>query len=445
MKKTILPILFVFVIVSLATAAPSEGQEAAPTPVEVHPSQSLVSKAAEAFQQGDARRSLALFTSASDKHADLPPGQVMFARLAFAAGETKAGRQALEIAALEKPDDPEVWNMLADLAFREGRLAESELLFQQALSKCQQYDANQQRREKQTINAHAGLSSVYQNRQQWEPAKTHLRAWLDLDQRNSLVWLRLAGVFFQLEKYDVAEETLQNLRSFDSAQPVPEVLMGQLFQAAGKTAEAKDRMLQAIADHGEDLETRIAVARWAMAAGEQSILRQCVEAANEIDPDSDAVDVLQGMIQRFAGDHEAAEEIFAELHQRNPASFDAINGLALSMLSQDEPEKLRRGSQHAEMLVKSHPDRKTAKGRAATATYAWALHRNGQTDAAENVIRQVIASGEVSPEVGYFAAAIFETAGELDAARQLVRAAIDSRTAFPQRQQAQALLQRLSD
>lgn len=437
--------LFLCVLLAGCCQFASLGEDAASPSGSTHPATALLNKASGAFSQGKAKESLALFVSAHQQHSDLPPGEIMFARLAFRSTQVQAGRNALELASINHSDDPELWNLFADLATRDGRLAESIVLFQHALEAAEQFNGDEIRKRKQTIAAHAGLGQLLQRRKQWDQAKTHLRSWIDLDQRNVAAWQRLATVFFQMERYETAEQTLINLSKFSPDQPAAELTMGQMYQATGKFELAKESMLAAIRQNEDDLGTRVAVARWALASGERELLRSSVEKAKQLAPDSPAVDALQGMMERFAGDLLKAETIFAELYKNNPASFDATNGLALTLLSQDDEDKHARALQYAEVLVKSNPDRSTAKGRVAAATYAWALHRNGKNEEANQAIRLAVSGGEVSPEIGYFAAAIFEAVGEREAARVLVKAAIESPIAFPEQKQAEELLQRLGD
>ncbi|TWT69016.1 tetratricopeptide repeat protein [Crateriforma conspicua] len=441
--------LFAIVCMLLLVSPALHGQESADstqatTQQAPHPAQPLLDKALAAFKESDATAAMELFQSAYNQHPDLPPGEVMFARLAYATGNRSSGRTALERAAENHGNDPEVWNMLAELAIGEGRIAEAEVLFEKALELSDSYDRNETRKNKLTATAHAGLAAIYERRQNWAAAKPHLRAWIELDQRNEAAWNRLAAAHFQLEDYEFAKQTLQNLSTFSKSGVLPEVAMGRMYQADGKHELAKKAMLNAKQAGQDDAQTQIAVGLWAMAAGEQQLMQQCVNRAKELVPDSPAVNAMLGTVKRFEGDSVGAEIIFAELHQQNPASFDATNGLALSLLSQDSPEKHQLALRHAEVLLKSNSNTKTQKGRAAVATYAWALFRIGKTKEAEQVIRKAILGGEFSPEVGYFAAAIFESVGELDAAKQFAQAALNSSVAFPEEADARALLTRLS-
>ena len=330
--------------------------------------------------------------------------------------------------------------MLADLYLRQRKLAEAEVLFMRGLELANEFEGNAKRKKSQQISANAGIAAVHERRNQWDEAESYLRKWIELDGKNTNAWTRMANVFFRMEKYDTAQQTLENLRSFNEDVLPPEVVMGTMYQQIGETDKATASMQKAIQKHGEDYTTRIAVARWALTTGNQSMLKTCAVKAKELNSDSMAVEALLGMAERFAGNYAKAEEIFAEMVDRNPASFDATNGLALAILDQDDKEKYRKALGYAQVNVKSNQDRRTARGRGAAATFAWALHRLNQTAAASRVMQSVVKSGEISPEIGYFAAEIFSEQGATTLAREVLQRAMSSYVAFPQQKEAEALL-----
>ena len=55
----------------------------------------------------------------------------------------------------------------------------------------------------------------------------------------------------------------------------------------------------------------------------------------------------------------------------------------------------------------------------------------------------MITSGEVSPQIGYFAAVIFRNRGRRDLARQLLQNSLSSYIAFPEQEAAKQLLKEI--
>lgn len=440
--------LSIMLILTSYGVSVSQSPEAAPTAPQIpkaHPAQATINEAMRAFQLGDGNKSLGLFRELSEKHSDLPPGEILFARVAFAAGKAKAARASLELAATAHAEAPDVWNALGEIAFREGRVAEALLLFEKALGLIDRLENVPVRQEKQQIASHSGIASVAQQRKDWQAAEEHLRKWIGVDKYNPVPWQRLAAVFFATKRYEIAEQTLANLNSFDDSQPVPGVTMGIMYQRSGMLAEAEAAMRAALADHSEDFNTHFAVAKWALTAGNQELLDGCSRKAKKLGPDTLGVDALLGMSERFASRPEQAERIFARMLQEHPASFDATNGLALSLLEQQDAEKHQRALQHAKVLVKTNSDVRTERGRVAGATLAWALFHNGRIGESLEQIKAVITSGQVSPEVGYFASKILSQSDQtLELATELLSAALKSSVAFPERLDAEILMQELT-
>lgn len=418
-------------------------QQAPPELAENHPAQSDVQQAVAAFRNGDTQAAFNQFLTISKQHADLPPGEVMFAHLAFAAGQAPAGRSALEQAVVRYPNDPEAWNMLGELAVRSGRLAEGDLLFRRAAEAVEQYAANDARKQKLQTTALAGLSAVFERRGQWEQAESQLRTWLKADNSSPAVRQRLAQVLFRQEQFEAARQMFQEARTLDENQLPADVLMGQLYQQAGMLPEAAASMEQAATDHPDQLSVQLAVARWALSAGQQQALDAALETAAGLDSDSDMLKILTAMSRRFQQRSNEAEQIFRKLLQDNPASFDASNGLALALLEQDGEKKHQQALQHAQVNARSYQDLKTPRGRASAATYAWALHRVGQTDQAAQIIQRVLTGGNVSPEIGYIAADILAAADRRQDAIKLLEASLASSVAFPEQNEARRLLAKL--
>lgn len=437
----------VLCVASLTATVADEPATANETPTpevpQTHPAQAEIAAALQAYKAGNGDLSLNRFIATAAKHKDLAPGEVMFAHLAFATNKVDIGRKALEMAAVSHPDDPEVWNMFADLAMRSGRLAEAQILFEKALAVSETFAANEDRGKKLIVNAHAGRALTFERRAQWKQAEAELRTWIELDKKNAAAWQRLAAVAFASEQYDLARQTLDNLKSFDESQPAAEITMGMMYQRSGQLEKAAASMKSAIEKDGDRFATRIAAAQWALIAGDKQTLSACVQKAAELEPESVAVKILQAMAHRFDGKPAEAEAVFRSLLAKNPASFDTSNGLALSLLEQDDAEKHRQAVQYAQVLAQSNSDLRTARGRGAASTFGWALHKTGRTAEAARVMQSVVQSGEISPEVGYFAAVIFDAQGNSKLALELLKAALSSSVAFAQQDNARSLMLKL--
>lgn len=396
------------------------------------------------FNRGNAQVAMSLLAKAAKEHPEIPPAEVMYAHLCFGSNKTEAGRAVLEIAVVRQEADPEPWIMLADLAMRAGRLAESDLLFQKGLEKTGYMTGSTRRQKSLQVNAHAGLARIDERRGLWEKAEAHLTRWMELEPDNTVAMQRLASACFSQKKFDQAKATLEKIREKNENQPLPEVVLGILHQKTGQQEESEKMMQEALKKGADDPVTRMAVAEWALTAGKIDMAKENAAEVLKLNADAVRADILNGRIKRFEGDDTGAESIFRKIYDKSPAAFVASNELALSLLAQDNVEKHKQALQYAQVNTGRYKDLRTGRGREAAATLAYGLHRVGQDAAAERVIQKVITSGEVAPQIGYFAAMIYKSRGRLDIAQQLLRKSLDSYIAFPEQESAQKLLDALN-
>ena len=95
------------------------------------------------------------------------------------------------------------------------------------------------------------------------------------------------------------------------------------------------------------------------------------------------------------------------------------------------------------MNVKSESDLRTARRRQAAAVFAWGLHHNGSTAEASKLMQSVVSNGEISPEIAYYAARIFQDNNRKELAKQIVTKAFESDASFAFRGEAEALPKQL--
>src|SRR5688500_8262896 len=93
-----------------------------------------VLKAEALFRDGKIDEALKQLHEAVKKHPQLPPAELMLARLHFNAGQAGPGRARLEKAIAESPGHPEVYLANGSQALAEGRVTDTILNCQIALA-----------------------------------------------------------------------------------------------------------------------------------------------------------------------------------------------------------------------------------------------------------------------------------------------------------------------
>lgn len=396
------------------------------------------------FRRGNLDGALKLLQDARTKHEELPPADVMLARFCFAHKQADRGKQLLERAVANAPEDPEAYVLLANFAQAAGNLADADSMFERSLEKAQAMAEKNPRRERLIAASLAGLALVDERRQLWPQAEQHLLAWSQLDPENPGPVSRRANVLFQQQKYDDARAAFAQLGELVEKTALPEIQMGLLFEQAGERDQAKAEMQAALTKQPEDLATRLAVANWALYAGDLATAQANVDKALQLDPDAIAAKLMRGILYRFQNKPAEAEQIFRAVHSESPTNFDATNHLALALAAQEDNAKLRQALEYAQLNARAHRDLRSNLGRTAGATLAWVQLKTGNQQAARKTIEQVLKSGQFPPQAGYYAAEIYRAAGANELAKKLVGAAVASPRDFPEKSSARELSKSLS-
>src|SRR5262249_11282135 len=163
-----------------------------------------VEKAEALFREGKVDDAFKELQAATTKHAELAPARLMLARLYFSAGQLQQGRAALEQAAAESPDHPEIYLTNGSQALSEGRLTDTILNCQiaQELVAAPRWTAEQRKTVQR--ESRAGQATAFEARRDWASARTQLAAWLELEPKNGLARQRLARAQLMLGRADDA-------------------------------------------------------------------------------------------------------------------------------------------------------------------------------------------------------------------------------------------------
>ena len=135
----------------------------------------------------------------------------------------------------------------------------------------------------------------------------------------------------------------------------------------------------------------------------------------------------------------AAEKILEPLHRDSPADSLVANLLALTLIEQDDAAKQSRGMQLAEVNALQFP-----RSAEVVATLGWALYRAGKLDQAEQKLHAAITGGRTTADIAYFLARVMADKGQADNARKVLQDATSAKGSFAHRDDANALLKKLT-
>jgi Tfp pilus assembly protein PilF len=407
------------------------------------------------FNRGLAGDALKLLEAAKEKDSRLAPAEVMMAKLWLSSKNGNAARASLENAVKNHPDDPEAFIAFGEIAFSQGRVSDAQALFEKGQSLGEEYARNQKRKRNLRIRCYSGLTAVAESRNQWPEAEAILGEWIKTDPDNTNPYQRLAraqAMQKTKEKLFAAYETYHKLASVDKDVPIKEINMALMYEQLARGDEekgeeyhlvAKNLMSKAEERAADDVDTRLAIAQWAIDAGYLDQAKRNVESALKLDKNSTQGQLLKGLIDRYQGDFASAEKIFREANYRTPGAFGPINNLALALAAQGDADKNKQALEFAQLATRIYNDGKQATGREAAATLAWVLFKQGREAEAERGVIAVAKVGPVSTEANINMAEILVARNRVKDAYALLKNVLKNKRPFPQKDKAQKMLDQL--
>lgn len=394
----------VVVITTICSAAPIDDLDPSTT---VPSSASAVNlpeleAATLAYKKGKLQDCIDLLNSARERAAEsgageLPPTDLMLARLYMNDGQVAKGRALLEKVAVDHPGHPELYLLFGNLALSERRLTDAMLHFERALSgsipdKWSPEQLTNLRRE-----SHGGQARVSELREDWFRAQAALKEWSLDDPGNANVRDRLGAALFMLGREKEAYEQFQTAARQDSKMNPAEVSMAVMYARQRDFSTARQIFDASLKKYPSD--GRVAYEYAAMLLLDNDAETAKVYADKAAEQGIETTDSLmqRGYIARQLKQFAAAETHFSRVLDKAPSHFEAMNQLALVLVEQDDKTKQQRALQMAEMNVRRFPESSFA-----LSTLGWVLYRLGNKQRAEQALRLAANKPSMRTETLYY-------------------------------------------
>ena len=400
-----------------------------------------VTNAINRFRDRDIDGCRAMLERVKSNNPKAPPPGVMMAMLWMGVNQLPQARAELEATVGKFAGDPEPYLLLGDLAFRDGRLIESDLLFSKATELTAKFTDNTKRKRDFDIRCHAGNAAVHEARKEWEEAQKHLQAWIELDPEAASAHQRLGVVLFQMGKEDLAMAQFKDAKKLDPAVQLPEMSMAMLYDSAKKQDTARKLVESAIKASPEDAKVLLSASQWYLGQSDMEAAKVNAEKVLKVDPKNLEARIVCGAIARFARDYKTAEKYFSDAHFQSPSNFAAANSLALVLMESDEKESQQRSLEMAEANAAMHRD--NANQVNALTTLAWVYYRQGRREDAEKILSQITQNNALTTDGAYYVAKILSDRGENDRARKILEQVLGSEALFATRPDATDLLAKI--
>jgi tetratricopeptide (TPR) repeat protein len=425
-------------LTSESAAEPISSAETLKDPWKTAPSKGAASDAQARFKANDFDGALRRWKEAENSNSDLPPAQLMMAKLYYRANMPTEGRKALEQAVVDAPDDPEAYMVLGMFAMQDGDVAKAEMMYRNANRLMSTFDKSAKRKESIRPAIYNGLAGVAEARRDWPWAQEVLEAWLRRDPANASAMQRLARCLFEQKNASGALEKLRAAAKADRDTLTPEATMAQFCQDSGDRENAEKWMKAALAAAPNDLHTRLAVGQVAFEMGQLKYAQKQAIAAMQIDPKSLEADFLRGMIALCQKDYQAAESYLESALSRSPKNISVTNDLALALVEQNDQRKRQRALELTEANMKRNP-----KSPVAASSYGMVLYRMGRLDDAEKALQVAAPIAVFDVDTAYVIALLSIDRGKRKEARKVLETALKCKSLSLFQREAEELLKQL--
>ena len=401
-----------------------------------------INNAIARFRDRDIDGCRAILERAKSNNPKLPPPGVMMATLWLAVNQLPQAREELENAAVNFPTDPESYLKLGDLAFGEGRITDSDVLFEKAAEITAKFNENPKRKRDFDIRCAAGTAAVAERRKQWENARTQLAKWIELDPDNAGSRLRMGNVLFQLGKENEALAEFREAKKIDKNAPLPELAMAQRNDEAKKRDAAKKWIQDAIKAAPSDPAVQLFAARWYLQQNDLEAAKAAADTALKLDAKNLEAKFVRGLVARVGRDYATSQKFLNEAHFQSPGNFDVSNSLALVLIESDDEEARRRALELADTNVAKYREN-TPQQIPAVTTLAWVFYKLGRREDAEKILEQVRRSNALTSDGAFYVARILADRGEKDLARKILDEVLANEPMFATKAEANELLAKL--
>jgi len=402
-----------------------------------------VDEAIKRFMNRDVLAARQFLESAKKKDPALPPVDLLLAKMYFLTGNPQGGRVSLEKAALDNPDDPETYLILAEQAIQQGRTIEADALYERGLAMASKFSGNAKRKRNFEIRARSGRAAVEQRRKNWDTAIADLQALLKVDPENASAHYRLGQTQFMKQQFQEGFNEFTAAKKADKNLPDPYVAAAMMYDQLKMSDKAQQAFDRALTANATDAATLTAYTQWLIKQNTPESLTKAEKLladARKANPGNLNLLILSGVAARMQKKMKPSEDYFVEAHGISPGNGDVMNQLALLLIEQSDQAKRDRALQFATISAQLNNQNSDAQ-----ITLAWVLYQLQRTVDAEAALRNGLQMGNLSPDSSYLVAKILVEQNRADTAKQILQNALDGDNPgiFVFKKDAEALLKTL--
>jgi cellulose synthase operon protein C len=285
----------------------------------------------------------------------------------------------------------------------------------------------------ESAEARVQLAVGFEQVQSLNEARRQYRQALDVDSAHSEALRRLAALELREGRHNEVLPLARRMQAQEADAGLGYLLEGRVHSAAGDHQTAA-KILAEAHSRSPSAETTIALAEAQQQLDRKDLAAQLLEDRIAEYPDETVVRVHLARALVGIGDHPGAIREYEDLVQTLPENVVVLNNLAF--LYQTEGDE--RALEYAERAHAQAPDNP-----AVVDTLGWVLVNRGEVARALPLLETARRALPDRPEVRYHYATALSKAGRPAEAREELVTLLNEVESFPQRAEAEALLQTL--
>ena len=410
---------------------------------EVDKREQYAEQLAKAFLEGNAELVETLLAPYSKEPRSGVSRELLLAVLHLNGGDARQGRVALEQAALQTPDYPEVYAEFGRLAFREKRFSDALAQFEKVERLTKAGDWSQELGDHFRVRYLDGFINAAMVQRRLAEAEELLRDLKKVAPDEPSVYKRLAEVAYAQDDLEAARGHFKDLKRLMPTAPVPELQLARLAIQRNQRDIAADMLEEVERRYSKDQDIMLVAARFALEMDDpNSSDRILGELTDEGEP-SDAIKLLLGQTSYMLGDYALASRYFEGLSQNNPLNPGFASLYALALAADGNADRKNLARQVALKNLQANRQRYEVISVAGWIEYSIGNRADGE-ELLQRLNRELVRTGlAVDRDTAYFLAVYQADQGNKDDAIKLLSDATGTHGVFLHNSQAKALLEKL--
>jgi tetratricopeptide (TPR) repeat protein len=385
---------------------------------------------------------LASYESIQERTDKLPAAEVFLGKLFLAYNLANEVATILETYINKNPEDPEAYIALGNLALRSGRVIDAWLNLQHAETLINNDKLGSGRKALVMPVLVELQASTAERRKYWDEAVKLFSQLARLKPELNYPMWRAGRIRVMAGQIDLGYELMQRAYQKDSQLPPPAISVAQTLHdttdwinTPEMSAQVERWYQRAVSENPEYPGGWSSYFKWLILSNRpKDVAEKHASLPSQVTSDRE-IQLMHGLSARYLDDFDTAEQIFSAANQANPQDIEIADQLALVLIESSDEAKRGRALQLAERNLRQLPQAEVTM-----ATAAWIQLKLGAVDVADNILGQLAARGNLSPQTAFYIAELMNQSGQPEEARQLLAVAVDSPGIFPQRSQVKRRL-----